>query len=109
MSTNNVQIARDFIETCNRYGFTFSTRGSIITVEKLIRAGSNEDFADAESQSSNLLSMIPMTSPGSIWGTDGLSVGGYTAMKTGGFRMNKSGCSKRVLNAIKKNLADRYK
>lgn len=98
--SKNQESALNFIKKCKEYGFTFTVRGSVVKIAKSIAANSNEAFAQAESQSSSILAEVPMTSAGSIWGTDGGSIGGFSAMQTGSFSMNKSGCSKRVINAI---------
>jgi hypothetical protein len=50
----------------------------------------------------SILELLPTTSPGSVWGTDGGGIGAISAMNTGVFTMNKSGGSKRVLSALKK-------
>jgi hypothetical protein len=50
----------------------------------------------------SILGILPSTGPGSIWGTTGDSVGALSAMKTRKFVANKSGGSKRVLNALVK-------
>jgi hypothetical protein len=50
----------------------------------------------------SILGLLPTTSPGSIWGTDGGGIGALSAMKSGTFVMNKSGGSKRVLKVLAK-------
>jgi hypothetical protein len=50
----------------------------------------------------SILGLLPTTSAGSIWGTDGGGIGAVSAMNTGLFKMNKSGGSKRVLTALAK-------
>lgn len=100
--SKNQEAALNFINKCKEYGFTFTVRGSVVKIAKSISANSNEAFTQAESQSSSILAEVPMTAASSIWGTDGGSIGGLSAMQTGSFSMNKSGCSKRVINAINK-------
>lgn len=81
-------------------GFTVAVRGSILTVSKRITPGSNESFADADMSVYSVLELLPRTSPGSDWGTDGGSIGGMSAMNTGRFVMNRSGGSVRILKAL---------
>lgn len=101
LSKNQI-MAQEFVAKCKEYGFNYSVSESVIKVSKTIPTDSNDDFCIAESQSGSLLCIIPQTKPGSVWGTDGASVGGWHAIKSGNFQMNKSGCSAHVLNAIKK-------
>ena len=94
--------AKSIRETADRLGWIVTVRGSILTITKRIQAGSNESFAQADGEYYDILGRLPTTSPGSIWGTDGGGMGAMTAMNTGVFTMNKSGGSKRVLNALRK-------
>jgi hypothetical protein len=50
----------------------------------------------------SILELLPSTSAGSVWGTDGGGIGALSAMSSRVFKMNKSGGSVRVLNALKK-------
>jgi hypothetical protein len=50
----------------------------------------------------SILGLLPSTSAGSVWGTDGGGIGALSAMSSRVFKMNKSGGSVRVLNALKK-------
>lgn len=101
LSKNQV-MAKEFVDKCKEYGFTYSISDSVLKVFKTISANSNQDFSEAEAQSYSLLACVPQTKAGSVWGTDGGSIGGLSAIQSGSFHMYKSGCSARVLNAIKK-------
>lgn len=93
--------AQKILDTANTYGWQLNIRGSILTITKSgIR--SKEDFVRADMEYYSILGLLPTTSPGSVWGTDGGGVGALSAMKSGVFTMNKSGGSRRVLNALKK-------
>jgi hypothetical protein len=81
-------------------GFTLIVRGNILTVSKRIIPGNNGSFADADMSVYSVLQLLPRTSPGSDWGTDGGSIGGMVAMQTGHFSMNRSGGSVRILKAL---------
>lgn len=80
-------------------GWTYEVRGSILTIHK--RISGNDGFVQADMEYYDLLGIVPMTEAGSVWGTDGGGMGAISAMNSGHFKMNKSGCSKRVLNALR--------
>ena len=95
--------AQDFASYAREHGFTYSFSSGVVKVEKRITPNDPASFANAEMCSSTLLSKAPTTAAGSIWGTDGGSIGGMTALKTGYFTMNKSGVSKRFISALMKS------
>jgi|AntRauTorcE11897_2_1112592.scaffolds.fasta_scaffold00400_41 hypothetical protein len=95
------EIALEIKSTCNRLGWTYETRGSIFIIRKSFDC-TKESFVIADSEYYSILGLVPTTSAGSIWGTDGGGVGALSAIKSGVFEMKKSGCSKRVLNALNK-------
>lgn len=99
---NPVQIAEKFKTECRRLGWRWSTDSSILTISKHFTPGSNEEFVDCDSQYHHILAIIPRTSPGSIWGTDSGGIGALSAIRSGTFVEHKSGCSKRILNLLKK-------
>ena len=82
--------------------WTLEVRGSILTIKKVISGES--EFCNADMEYYSILGLLPSTSAGSIWGTDGGGIGALSAMKPGVFTMNKSGGSKRVLSALSKIL-----
>lgn len=82
--------------------WTLEVRGSILTIKKVISGES--EFCNADMEYYSILGLLPSTSAGSIWGTDGGGIGALSAMKHGVFTMNKSGGSKRVLSALSKIL-----
>jgi hypothetical protein len=96
------ETAMKIIDSAKENQMTIRTRGSILEVTRRITPGCGRSFAVAEMGASIVLGLLPRTSPGSDWGTDGGSIGGMTAMQTGHFRMNRSGGSARVLNALRK-------
>lgn len=97
-----IETAQIIKETCKRLGWTYEVRGSIFTIKKAIQRCDNNSFCMADSEYYGILGLLPSTSAGSVWGTDGGGIGGVAAMNTGVFTMNKSGGSVRVLNALKK-------
>lgn len=95
------ETARKILNTTKELGWDINIRGSILTIYKDgIRT--KEDFVRADMEYYSILGLLPSTSPGSIWGTDGGGIGALSAMNSGVFTMNKSGGSKRVLNALAK-------
>lgn len=96
------ELATKIKETCIRLNWSYEVRGSILTITKKIKVGDKTDFSKADGEYYDILGILPTTSPGSIWGTDGSGIGAISAMNTGSFVMNKSGGSVRVLNALKK-------
>lgn len=95
------ETAQKIVAIAKEYGWDLNVRGSILTIYKDgIRT--KEDFVRADMEYYSILGLLPSTSPGSIWGTDGGGIGALSAMNSGVFTMNKSGGSKRVLNALAK-------
>jgi hypothetical protein len=72
------------------------------TVEKRFPAGDGNAYASAETEANYLLSFLPMMYPGTVWGTDGRSVGGHAGLTGGYMRLSKSGCGARVAKALAK-------
>lgn len=100
MSRDYKAMAEAFRVKCAELGFEWIASGCVLRLMKRIVPDSASAFADAETDASIILGMVPQTEPGSVWGTDGLSVGGASAMATGNFRMNKSGVSRRFMAAL---------
>ena len=95
------ETARKILNTAKELGWDISIRGSILTIYK-DGIHTKDDFVRADMEYYSILGLLPSTSPGSIWGTDGGGIGALSAMNSGVFTMNKSGGSKRVLNALAK-------
>lgn len=91
--------AKMFVAKCREYGFTFTARPNVVTIEKRLVAGDPRSFAETEMESSIIFDYCPLRG-GSVWGTDGGSIGGATAMQTGQFKMNKSGSGAAFVKAI---------
>lgn len=84
----------------NNLNWKLEVRGQILTIKKQISG--REEFITADMEYYSILGLLPYTSAGSIWGTDGGGIGAISAMNNGVFTMNKSGGSKRVLSALSK-------
>ena len=87
---------------CEKLGWTYTVRGSVLTIKKQIGVGSTDEFIGADMEYYSILGLLPSTGPGSIWGTDGSGIGALSAINSGVFTMNKSGGNKRVLSALEK-------
>ena len=69
-------------------------------VSKSFPVGDSDAFVECDMNGPYLLDLVPATRAGSVWGTDGGSVGGYSAVKNGSYCLKKSGCSKRILKLL---------
>jgi hypothetical protein len=93
-------IAKRFVQSCRNNQVAIEIRGAdILTLTKRIPIGDGLAFADAESDCS-IICELP-GGCGSVWGTDGGSIGGMVAMQAGQFKLNRSGIQKRILKAIR--------
>jgi hypothetical protein len=101
MSKAQAQAAQ-FVSSCQAMGWNFTTRGTIVEITKQFQAGNNEAFVACDMEYYSLLSLVPTSSAGSIWGTDGGGVGAISAINSGRFSMKKSGVSKRFISALAK-------
>jgi hypothetical protein len=98
--------AKKFIEECREQGWYVRLPNDrpIITIGKHIKKDCSDSFCDADSEYFSLISLVPTTGSGSIWGTDGGGVGAIAAMRDGEFIMNRSGVSKRFAKAVREYL-----
>mgnify|MGYP001166267254 CR=1 FL=1 len=92
------------LETAKKLGWDVNATSpdGILRITKHFTAGSMEEFVECDMEYYEILSLLPSTEPGSVWGTDGGGIGALGAIKSGVFQMSKSGGSKRVLSAISK-------
>ena len=91
----------EFLALCKKNGITIERTSPVLSLFKKFTPGNCAEYADAESDVSILYS-VPCTSGGSIWGTDGGSIGGAIGMKDGYMRLNRSGVSKKFLKELAK-------
>lgn len=99
---SDIYTPAEFVAACEAEGFTWSAHGTTVTVRTSFQPGDNAGFVNADGTGPMLLAGVPTTSSGSTWGTDGGGVGGMVAISKGQYRLNKSGCSKRFVNALNK-------
>ena len=91
------------LETAKKLGWDVNaSHTGILRITKFFTAGSMEEFVECDMEYYEVLSLLPSTEPGSVWGTDGGGVGAISAIQSGVFQMSKSGGSKRVLSASSK-------
>ena len=90
------------LETAKELGWDVSADTGMLRITTRFTPGSMEEFVECDMEYYEVLSLLPSTEPGSVWGTDGGGVGAIGAIKSGVFQMSKSGGSKRVLSAISK-------
>jgi len=97
--------AREFVRAAREAGWQISSRDNTVTITKAFtaechgREQSRREFVQLDGEWHGILSLLPARG-GSVWGTDGSGVGGYSAMLHGAFRMNKSGVSDKTIHAI---------
>lgn len=101
------QTAQAILDEARRLGFQVLPGHTldVLTVETTFTPNDSDAYLKAESDASQLLRMIRMVRPGTVWGTDSASVGGHAGLTGGYVRMNKSGVELRVLNALRKLVA----
>ena len=97
------EVANQIKSTAKTLGWEIEIRGSVLTITKNIKPGDNADFCRADAEYYSILGLLPRTSVGSIWGTDGSGIGAISAINTGRMVMNMSGGSKRVLSSLAKS------
>ena len=99
-------LVSEFVQACKTAGFRFTSRtygaDYVIEVSTSFTPGNASAYLTAERDSYNLLSLVPVVSYGSTWGSDSGSVGGHTALTSGQFRMCKSGVGRRFGAALAK-------
>jgi hypothetical protein len=99
--TSPAVAALEFLNACSRQGWTVRAdeEANIVTITKHFAPGDNAAFVQLDGEYYGLLSMLPRRG-GSMWGTDGSGVGGYSATLHGCFTMKASGVSKVAVRTI---------
>lgn len=89
---NSIQAqVKTFLEITAKYNFTVTVSSdSVLRISKNFTPNDCETFTKCDMIAADVLNLAPLKG-GSIWGTDGGSIGGAIAIKTGNFVMNKSG------------------
>lgn len=103
MKPDNNQIAKEFVSLVKKYGWNIILKSnSVIAIHKTFTPGDKVAFSNADMEAYGLLGMLPLKG-GSVWGTDGGSIGGQVGLNGGYYTLNKSGSNgTRLFAAIKK-------
>lgn len=98
-----IETAKIIFESANSRNvkLTICANG-VVTAHKTFTPGDTSEYCKAETDVSIVLSKVPRSNPGSVWGTDSGSVGGAIGCKNGLMELNKSGCNKNVLRELAK-------
>lgn len=101
--SNTTELVTKFVAACAKEGFSYSCKESIVTVYKSFAAGDKAAYCDADMVAGDLLALVP-ASGGSVWGTDGATIGGAVGLSGGYYCLNVSGVSKRFTKELCKGI-----
>ena len=107
MSSKSSFGVKEFLALARSYGFTVTIRDGIVRVDKRFTAGDAGEYGDAESKARALLAHLPITRPGSTWGTTSDGVGGYVGLKNGEMTLSRSGVDKRWCRQVSTEMGRR--
>lgn len=99
-------LAAEFAADARERGWTISlgrTPG-VVTIERRFTPGDTAAYRVADADAYSVLTGAPRSASGTIWGTDGGSVGGHHGLTNGYYRLSKSGVNKRFIAALRKVL-----
>lgn len=99
MKTSTKTAAANFAAAARDAGWTVSSRDNVVTITKHFTPNSRDEFVKLDGEYYGILSLVKARG-GSMWGTDGSGVGGYSAMLHGCFTMNISGVSQAFIKAL---------
>jgi hypothetical protein len=101
MKTATKTAAAKFLAAAREAGWLVHANVStnVVTIVKHFTPNSREEFVQLDGEYYGILSMVKARG-GSMWGTDGSGVGGYSAMLHGCFTMNISGVSPAFITAL---------
>ena len=99
MKTATKTAAAKFSAAAREAGWKISARDNVVTITKHFTPNSREEFVKLDGEYYGILSLVKARG-GSIWGTDGSGVGGYSAMLHGCFTMNISGVSEAFIASL---------
>lgn len=96
------QVAAQVLDLARQYGLTLviGVEDGTLRVQRSFKPGDVDAYYRADSDAREVLSLVRYTRPGTVWGTDSGSIGGYDGLTKGYYRLTKSGCSKRVLREV---------
>jgi len=97
-------IASDLLREARERGVTAyvdrAIGDPILTVRVTFQPGDAKAYMLAEAACRSVLRHLPITRPGSTWGTDSGSIGGHVGLTNGYCELHVSGGDKRVLKAL---------
>jgi hypothetical protein len=100
------EVAAQFLMAATQHGYSVEAHRSgdqyVVTVAASFTPGDRDAYVRCDGSGCSVLAILPMTKPGSIWGTDGGSVGGHAGMTGGYYHLSKSGVGVKVGQAIEK-------
>ena len=99
--SKSVEDASKFADRAKSLGWSYAVRGMVVAIHKNFPAGDKLAYSDADSEAYEILDLAPLKG-GSVWGTDGGSIGGAEGLRNGYYRLNKSGSGSRFLDALAK-------
>ena len=99
MKTSTKTAAANFATAARDAGWKISSRENVVTITKHFTPTSRDEFVTLDGEYYGILSLVKARG-GSMWGTDGSGVGGYSAMLHGCFTMNISGVSQAFIAAL---------
>jgi hypothetical protein len=96
-----------FTAECRTRGVTIERcqpTSTVLTLSKTFTPGDKAAYCKAEGDV-GIIYTVRQTEPGSTWGTDSGSIGGHVGITQGCMRLNRSGCSKRWLSELQKEMS----
>ena len=94
--------AAEFVLAARAARFKIEVSRDVLTVSTKFTPADRDAYVEADCVAGSLLARAPMLYPGTVWGTDGASVGGHAGLTGGYYRLSKSGVGKRFLTAVRK-------
>jgi hypothetical protein len=103
--SKNDEQAEKFLSLASRYGFVVdASHTNVLRISKSFRPGDSDAFTGADMLGPAVLDEAPLRG-GSVWGTDGGSIGGMVGMQNGRYVLNKSGDGANFMKALRKTIA----
>lgn len=99
MSKASLQ-ASAFLAAASRNGFSVQIKGSsVVCIERQFEPGDRNAYVACDMMGPDVLDLAPLRG-GSVWGSDGASVGGMVALHSGRYSLNKSGNGSAFMRAL---------
>ena len=106
MKTNTTagQVGK-FLSAAREHGFKVEIASeNVVRITKPFTPGDRDAFVGCDMFGESVLAIAPLKG-GSVWGTDGGSIGGMSAITHGRYTLNKSGTAKRFMRLLAAHLA----